>query len=503
MSGDPRKIHITRKGEQFGPYPEETARQFLSDGQLKATDLAWHDGADGWKPLPEVLGIAAAPDAPPPPPAPGNAPPSEPAAPAGPPPDTVVHISRNGERHGPYKYETAKKYLAEGALKPTDSSWHEGLDGWKPLGELMGGTASAGAAAPPPPATGKNCPQCSAALEPNAIFCIQCGFNLQTGQGTQSIPAAAPGMGMPVAGQPAGPATYAPHEEEDFKATHLMYIGVAMIVGVVLPVYNESLEFPNFALSGASAKFFIASLWPLAMGITLAAMAKSTRDPVRCSVALGLSLFYLMFIEFGNIPAFAFGGEFMMSISFFVGIDLFPGGPAVVFFIGIFCLVMGCHARHMRPGNLPAYILSLVGGGFLCLNWLIPSGDSEVPFFSVFKQFDGSVVGGLCGVLLMGSQIAAAVFCFITPRSKPPFEVAGKSMWSLQLFIGSFAGYFIILALYIMLKIFTMDGPPFAVKFKGFFSLLLTVIKLVPLCLGILLAAPIAGSCLLTRLMRR
>jgi len=85
MSGESRKIHITRKGEQFGPYPEETARQFLSDGQLKATDLAWHDGADGWKPLPEVLGIAAAPDAPPPPPAPGGAPPPEPAAPAGPP----------------------------------------------------------------------------------------------------------------------------------------------------------------------------------------------------------------------------------------------------------------------------------------------------------------------------------------------------------------------------------------------------------------------------------
>ena len=67
-------IHITRKGEKHGPYPEATARQFLEEGKLLPTDLAWHDGADGWKPLSEVLGAAAQPPATPPSPPRGGIP---------------------------------------------------------------------------------------------------------------------------------------------------------------------------------------------------------------------------------------------------------------------------------------------------------------------------------------------------------------------------------------------------------------------------------------------
>jgi hypothetical protein len=63
-------IHITRKGEQHGPYPEANAREMMAAGQLLPTDLAWHAGADGWKPLSEVLGAATQPPATPPPPPP-------------------------------------------------------------------------------------------------------------------------------------------------------------------------------------------------------------------------------------------------------------------------------------------------------------------------------------------------------------------------------------------------------------------------------------------------
>ena len=498
MSGDSRKIHITRKGEQFGPYPEETARQFLTDGQLKATDLAWHDGADGWKPLPEVLGIAAAPGAPPPPPAPGNAPPSEPAAPAGPPPDTVVHISRNGERHGPYKYETAKKYLAEGSLKPSDSSWHEGLDGWKPLGELMGSTASAGTAAPPPPATGKNCPQCSVALEPNAIFCIQCGYNLQAGQGTQSLP----GGGMPgMAQQPVAQATYSLGDEEDLKQTHLMYAGVAMIIGVVFPIYTgDGISFPNFDLSGASGKAVIASIWPLIVGITMAAMAKTTKDPVRCGVALGLSLFFILFVTFAEQKIVRFPGMPLMGTM--GGSNLNTGGPPVIFYLGFFCLTMGCHARHMRPGNLPAYIISLVGGGFVCLNWLIPTSGSDVPLFAVFKSFNFSFSLGLTMLIFMGAQIAAAVFCFITTRSQPGFQVAAKTMLSLRLFLGSFAAALLISFIIFSIDFLRLGGFSFN-GIKAIMAIATMFLKMITIYGGVLAAAPIASSCLLTQLMRR
>ena len=60
-------IHISREGEQHGPYPEATARQFLEEGKLLPNDMAWCAGADGWKPLSELLGTADQPPATPPP----------------------------------------------------------------------------------------------------------------------------------------------------------------------------------------------------------------------------------------------------------------------------------------------------------------------------------------------------------------------------------------------------------------------------------------------------
>ena len=49
-----------------------------------------------------------------------------------------VHIDRNGERYGPYSIEAINAYLANGTLLPTDLAWHEGLNGWVPLGDIQG-----------------------------------------------------------------------------------------------------------------------------------------------------------------------------------------------------------------------------------------------------------------------------------------------------------------------------------------------------------------------------
>ena len=160
---------------------------------------------------------------------------------------------------------------------------------------------------------------------------------------------------------------------------------------------------------------------------------------------------------------------------------------------------MGCHARH-----LPAYIIALVGGGFVCLNWLIPSGQADVPLVAVFKRFDGAVVLAL---VLMGAQIAAAVICFTTTRKQSAQSVADKSMLSLKLFLGSFIALILIVALYGLYTSLTGSGIPVDIKFgdkiKLIFVGLTLLIKFVTLLGGILIAAPIAGSCLLARLMRR
>jgi hypothetical protein len=145
-------IHITRKGEKHGPYPEATARQFLEEGKLLPTDLAWHDGAEGWKSLSEVLGAAAQPPAiPPPVPAAGipkrtmagTVPAEEKPEDSEPDDPDKISVTRKGKPMGPYSREKAKEYFASGQLWSTDWGWHDGMDDWKPLNEVLGVEASA------------------------------------------------------------------------------------------------------------------------------------------------------------------------------------------------------------------------------------------------------------------------------------------------------------------------------------------------------------------------
>jgi hypothetical protein len=148
-------IHITRKGEQHGPYPEASAREMLAAGQLLPTDLAWHAGADGWKPLGEVLGVGAQPAATPsPPPKPPGAgipkrtmagaalaeekPAEEKSEDSEAEDPDKIRVTRKGEPIGPYSREKAEKYFTDGQLLPTDWGWHDGMDNWKPLYEVLG-----------------------------------------------------------------------------------------------------------------------------------------------------------------------------------------------------------------------------------------------------------------------------------------------------------------------------------------------------------------------------
>jgi hypothetical protein len=434
MADEPRKIHITRKGQQFGPYPEDIAKQYLSEGKLKGSDLAWHAGADGWKTLEKLLAGEEETKAAEPPPTPAVVPPTE----DGPPPDTAVHISREGEKHGPYKYETAKVHLEGGQLLPTDSAWHEGMDGWKPLGELY--------------------PQ----VVPGS-----------TGQITVTP------------SQSGGVATYSPYDEETQKSTQFMTLGILAIVGVVLPMVMFSpafkIHFPNFDLGEKSAEFIIAMIGPLIVGITLAAMAKTAKDPVRCSVALGLSLVLLIILFSTQGSSFAVGS--------------FHGQP-IIFFIGLTALLMGCYARHYRPSNLPAYVIAVVGGGFLVLSCLVPAKGQGVPLIDTFKAFKGSVILGLAMMAGLSLKIAASVICFTTTRAKSSHQVATQSDLAIKLLIGGIILAQAILLLGMFIEIFK-SPLNFGPKLSTCVSLLIAHIKSLAGEGGLYLVPALAGSCLL------
>ena len=50
-------IHVTRDGQDFGPFEIETVNGYLQDGFLFATDLAWYKGLARWIPLSHVPGV--------------------------------------------------------------------------------------------------------------------------------------------------------------------------------------------------------------------------------------------------------------------------------------------------------------------------------------------------------------------------------------------------------------------------------------------------------------
>ncbi len=62
------QILILRNGEQQGPYSEDEVRQYLAQGSFLPTDLAWHEGLDGWVALREIIGAPKFKVPPPPPP---------------------------------------------------------------------------------------------------------------------------------------------------------------------------------------------------------------------------------------------------------------------------------------------------------------------------------------------------------------------------------------------------------------------------------------------------
>ena len=66
-----------------------------------------------------------------------------------------IHITRDGAKYGPYAIDDARGLLDSGQLLPSDLAWHEGLEEWTTLGELLAASAPPPGTAPPPvPADG-------------------------------------------------------------------------------------------------------------------------------------------------------------------------------------------------------------------------------------------------------------------------------------------------------------------------------------------------------------
>jgi hypothetical protein len=64
------QIHISRDGQNFGPYSLEQTRHYVQSGQILPTDFAWYEGAQAWAPVSNIPELAVGLPTPPPMPMP-------------------------------------------------------------------------------------------------------------------------------------------------------------------------------------------------------------------------------------------------------------------------------------------------------------------------------------------------------------------------------------------------------------------------------------------------
>jgi hypothetical protein len=152
--------------------------------------------------------------------------------------------------------------------------------------------------------------------------------------------------------------------------------------------------------------------------------------------------------------------------------------------------------RHYRPPNLPAYIIAVVGGGFLVLSCLLPAKGQGVPLIDTFKAFRESPIMGLAMMAGLGSKIAASYICFVTTREKSSHTVAAKSDLSIKLLIGGIILAHAILLLGGFINAFKGDGD-FGLKLSSCVTLTIELIKNLTHDGSLYLVPALAGSCLL------
>ncbi len=52
-------IHISKNGQNYGPYNEADVAGYLRSGQFDGNDFAWREGCAGWIPLRQLMGMPA------------------------------------------------------------------------------------------------------------------------------------------------------------------------------------------------------------------------------------------------------------------------------------------------------------------------------------------------------------------------------------------------------------------------------------------------------------
>ena len=126
--GKEPSIWIHMNDDQYGPYPSAQVKQFMADGLLEGTELAWHEGLDEWVGLSILFGIEV----------PNERKPIEVEAigsTSGNEPG--IWILGGDDQYGPYPPTQVRQFISDGLLDGSELAWHEGVEDWEDILKLL------------------------------------------------------------------------------------------------------------------------------------------------------------------------------------------------------------------------------------------------------------------------------------------------------------------------------------------------------------------------------
>jgi len=126
---------------------------------------------------------------------------------------------------------------------------------------------------------------------------------------------------------------------------------------------------------------------------------------------------------------------------FYEKMDFDPDDHAIsimVFFVAWLGLVIGAKARYYRIESLSAYIISQIGAVAMFVFWFMP-GQFGMPVEAAINELSNDLFLGIGLLVMMAMQLGAAVFCFMNTLGKKPSQMKRFSNTAVMLIITSIA----------------------------------------------------------------
>lgn len=186
---------------------------------------------------------------------------------------------------------------------------------------------------------------------------------------------------------------------------------------------------------------------PVIVGATLCSIAFNTKAIARSIVLLSLGVLSLIFhmVEIDDGKTALALGRGLGTLSELMRLQFI----FIVFGLGWIGQLAGSGIRWYRPDSKLAFIMATIGGGFLCLFWILP-GITSVPVVNIFEFFKGSILLGLASLVFMGLIIAGSVMSFVNLPSKPVAKARKLARLRVWLVVGGFLAF---TALYLLIPL--------------------------------------------------